>query len=759
MNFRFSLLLSSMILYTLAGFGQGMPIGYWRSHLPYNNAISAATNGVTIFAASDMSLFTYNKASNEISTYSKSEGMSDVGIAYVAYDEVTDQAVIAYKNGNIDLFRDNSFFNIPDIRLKSITPKNINHIYTTGGMAYLSTSFGVVVLNLSKRETRETYTFTLNNKTLEVRSFTAAGTYFYAVTNAGVFRANKNAANLQDLAAWKLLDSATNLISTASSDSKVFVAASDSMFVVSGDTLAFVYLPAYSINRIEPSPEGLFIEEYDSPTNKGAVRLYQVATDAVTDSFIIAGKPANAFQLADGSLWVADALNGLCYRTEDQIAAFVKPQGPAAAGAYDILPYNGDVWVAHGGYDENWTYIYNGYCLSHYNNGSWTTYTGRNFQPFNQADFTDVIALAKDPVDGTLYAASYRSGLFELHTDGTWQLYRESPYTEVHFIDFTSYRVSGLAFDDNRNLWITNFGGVKELAVKTPEGKGYKYRGGGTQSSAAYVLVDDNNLKWYILPAGVDGVAAYDENYTLDNTADDRYIKISASRFGLSSVVNCIAKDQQNEIWIGTNDGIGVISCSPDQVFAGNCEIRKPIVQYDQFAGYLFQNEKVKTIAVDGANRKWIGTTNGVWLISPEGDKIIYRFTAENSPLPSNNIQKIAVDPVTGDVYIGTASGLVSYRGTATEGAAVNETVTTFPNPVPSGYSGTIAIKGLVENADVRITDISGQLIYRTKALGGQAVWNGLDYTGHRPQSGVYLIFITNKDGSQTHVGKMVFME
>jgi hypothetical protein len=194
-------------------------------------------------------------------------------------------------------------------------------------------------------------------------------------------------------------------------------------------------------------------------------------------------------------------------------------------------------------------------------------------------------------------------------------------------------------------------------------------------------------------------------------------------------------------------------------VATGSCEIRKPIVQYDQFAGYLFQNEKVKTIAVDGANRKWIGTTNGVWLISPDGDKIIYRFTVDNSPLPSNTIQKIAVDPITGVVYVGTSEGLVSFRSTATDGGESNANVLVFPNPVPSGYSGSIAIRGLVENADVRITDISGQLVYRTTALGGQAVWNGHDYTGRTPQSGVYLIFVTNKDGSQTHVGKMVFMQ
>lgn len=164
-------------------------------------------------------------------------------------------------------------------------------------------------------------------------------------------------------------------------------------------------------------------------------------------------------------------------------------------------------------------------------------------------------------------------------------------------------------------------------------------------------------------------------------------------------------------------------------------------------------------MAVDGANRKWIGTTNGVWLISASADKILYRFTTDNSPLPSNVVQKITVDPITGDVYIGTDLGLVSFHSTAIEGSEENTTIITYPNPVPSGYKGTIAIQGIAANADVRITDISGQLVYRTKALGGQAVWNGLDYTGRRPQSGVYLIFVTNSDGTQTRSGKMVFME
>src|SRR5690606_33054955 len=139
-------------------------------------------------------------------------------------------------------------------------------------------------------------------------------------------------------------------------------------------------------------------------------------------------------------------------------------------------------------------------------------------------------------------------------------------------------------------------------------------------------------------------------------------------------------------------------------------------------------------------NRKWVGTANGVWLISEDGEKVIYRFSEDNSPLPSNQIRRINIDPVTGDVYISTSKGLVSFRSTATEGKeAIEDPLLVYPNPVPPGFSGMIAVRGLTENADVRITDISGQLVYRTKAFGGQAVWNGRDYTGHKVQSGVYL--------------------
>lgn len=734
-------------------FAQKVPIGQWQSHAAYSNAIGVASDGVTAYAISDENFFTYNAAQEEITGYSKVQGMSDVNMKAIGYDATTGTTILAYQNANIDLFKDNQFYNIPDIKRSTITGvKQINQIYTNNGMAYLSTSFGVVVLNLSKKETKETYSFMVNNATIPVMSFAADNTYFFAATTKGLYRANKNNPNLQAFSSWTNVDSNRNYISLAVANGKVFAATTDSLFYYQNG-IAFVYKSPMQILHIDPATNGIFICEYKPSVFQGVVKKMDEATKAIVDSFRSRGKPMQATS-TNSLVWIADAFSGLGKSTDYNTQTFYLPNGPKGVTSYDILPFDRTVYVAHGGYTEGLTYLFNKAGISKLADDKWT-YINRNTIPALDT-ITDFIALAKDPSDNTLYGASYVGGLFSLKTDGTYDIRKQNSVLEPATGDAGSYRVSGATIDLDGNLWVTQALAPHELVVKTRDGQYYKYAGGGSQQYAAYVTVDDFNQKWYTMLGT--GIAVYDDSHTPDNPNDDRYAKVTTGQNLPSNLCFCIVKDKEGALWVGTDNGIGIINC-PDQMIDGNCPVEKRIVQYDQFAGFLFQNERVKTIAVDGANRKWIGTGNGVWLISATGDKIIERFTDQNSPLPSNNIQKIAIDPITGDVYFGTSAGLVSYRGTATDGGTTNSDIITFPNPVPSGYTGTIAIKGLVANADVRITDISGQLIYRTKALGGQAVWNGRDYKGRRPQSGVYLIFASSKDGAQKATGKMVFME
>lgn len=749
-------------------YAQNSEIGQWQSHLPYNTATSVATDGVMMYVGGKYGFYTLSIASDEVTKYSKVNGMSDLGVQKIAYDDVTGTVIIAYENSNIDLFKNGSFYNIPELALKTVnSSKKINHIYTEGGLAYLSTDQGIIVLNLSQNEVLESYTFTKNSEVIPVKSLNAEQGFFYAATGNGLYKANKNSKTLQAFQTWQPLDTTRSFVASTAHSGRVFVAKPDTLFAVENDTLRGIYgQPDSFIRSLDNDLAGIWIIEYYDTTFSS--RLLRMAGDySFTDTINIVGvvNEVVATPTSDSSKWIAVENNGLKRRAgKGDPFGTNTPEGPSGASSFDIYVNDKDLIVAHGGYDDLFRPLNSGDGFSVYKEGEWESYQIFGYPPFGDS-VTDIAHILRGP-DDAIYAGSQTSGLFILKPDGSYEYYKQNSFIDPSSTGSSLYRVSGLAFDNDGVLWATVFGGQpSELVARTTDGQWYQYRvvlpfNRSIPNAAIYLEVDDANQKWYSAP-GDGGVIVYDDNHTPALKTDDRYRQLLAGEGsgGLpNSTVYSIAKDKDGAMWLGTADGIGIVNC-PSQVIEGQCEAEKRIVQFDQFAGFLFQNEQVRTIAVDGANRKWIGTNNGVWLISENGDEIIERFTEDNSPLPSNFIQKIAVDPATGDVYIGTERGLMSYRGAAIDGGEENSDLIVYPNPVPSGYSGTIAIKGFVENADVRITDVSGQLVYRTQALGGQAVWNGLDYTGRRPQSGVYLIFGTNKDGTQTVKGKMVFME
>ena len=747
--------------------GQDKPIGSWESYLPYNSALGVATDGNTLFTANQQSFFTYESSSGQLDPFSKVEGMSDIGMQAVGYDAATNTAILVYANSNIDLYKDNTFYNIPDIKIKAIAgDKTVFNVYTLNGMAYLSTSLGVVVIDLSKKSIKETYQFVSNSQTVPVKGFTDDGHYFYAVTTQGVYRVDHNNPQIQNYQVWDIVDPTTIYNNIVYVNGQIFLSSLHTVVKLTGTTVTPFYSSFSSINHIDAGFTDLLISEYHDSVFTGVVQIMRTDSSRI-DSFNFVGKPHQAVQLADSSIWLADEFGGLMKRDNVNKAAYYTPAGPTDPIAFNMYVKDGNLWIVHGGYNEKIEGRGNRSGMSNLVDGKWHYYNRGTYAPFDTLqDFVDI---TKDETDGTIYAGSYYNGLFILKADGGYQQVCDgSIFDPSQLLGALPGRViGGLALDGNRNLWMTSIYAAHVLYVKTADSQWYKFLLPGITVGGP-VVVDDNGQIWFatLQPATnakEGGLTVYNHGGTISDQSDDAYYHMTTGvGFGNlpSNKVLCLAKDKNNNIWIGTSDGIGIVnSCHPEQGQASVCDAEVPIVQYDKFPGYLFKGNGVRTIAVDGANRKWIGTDNGVWLLSSDASKIIYRFTVDNSPLPSNQIEKIAVDPVTGQVYIGTTQGMVSFRSTATDGGTTNDRVVTFPNPVPSGYGGTIAIKGLVANGDVRITDISGQLVYRTKALGGQAIWNGLDYTGHRPQSGVYLIFVSSADGNEKYTGKMVFLK
>jgi ligand-binding sensor domain-containing protein len=327
--------------------------------------------------------------------------------------------------------------------------------------------------------------------------------------------------------------------------------------------------------------------------------------------------------------------------------------------------------------------------------------------------------------------------------------------------DPTSYRVSGLAFDQDHNLWIANFGSGRLLHVLKNDGSWKSFTAPFflNQNAAAQIVIDDAGQKWITSPLG-NGLIVFDDNHTIDNLNDDKWrlYRQGTGQGNLpSGIVNAIAKDKSGFIWIGTSDGIGVIQC-PQDAFTSGCETIWPTIKEGNFTNYLFKGQEIRSIAVDGADRKWIATSSGAWLVSPDGDKVIMHLTEEKTPLLSNDVKSIVINGQTGEVFFATAKGISSFRSTATEAVETKDKVLVFPNPVPPSYNGNIGIRGLPENSIVRITETNGRLVYQTRALGGQAIWNGKDYRGGQAASGVYLVLASDQTSGEKVVAKIVFV-
>lgn len=760
---RFSFFITALLLIPFASFAQRGAIGQWQSHYPYNVLTGIATDGEVVYAAAEQGFYTFRPATAEMITYSKVDGMSDAGTDKIGHDTVTGTTVITYRNGNIDLHRNGAFFNIPSIRLRPATgAKTIHDVYCRDGLAYVSTSIGTVVLDLQKQEVKENYVFTDSSGIMSIQAIRAFSGNLYAATPRGLYRAPLTGANLQDFASWQLLLPDT-LRGLAVAGGNIWLHTAAGVLRFNERAAPDTVFRSREITHIDTTlRHGLTVSQIltDNGFIIGRVRILNTAGDVI-DSFR-AGTPQMTLQLRDTAYYVADQWEGLLFRQVGFEPLVIARSGPYYPFNFKIEAHDRNVRVLHGSYNVLFQAAGRFGWISDYDavTDKWKTW-----QPF-PVDFTDLIDYVE--TDAGTYYGSMRRGLYLLKKDSTTENLSGAAL-EPYFDDPSGYLTGVMSMTQDRdgNLIVGQYKALEhELTVRSKNGRWTHLAAngssfvGGLARTAAGLLTDDFGQLWWFQPRG-GGVFVYDMNRTPENPADDKSAHLDAGKGngGLPSAsVLSMTRDRDGSIWIGTENGMAVVSC-PGSVIGGKCEATQPILKLDQFAGKLFDGEQVNAIAVDGANRKWVGTNNGVWLITADAQRVVERFTVANSPLPSNVIQQIAVDDVSGDVYIGTSNGLVSYRGTATEGSETAQTIRVFPNPVRSDYRGPIAFANLPTNADVRITDISGQLVYRTTANGGQAIWDGMDYTGKRPQTGVYLVFVTSKDGTLTTTGKFVFAE
>ncbi|MDF2187134.1 two-component regulator propeller domain-containing protein [Paraflavitalea sp. CAU 1676] len=743
---------------------QTVPIGQWRDHSSYHHAIGLATGQDKLWCAGPWSIFSLTTTDYTIERFSKVNGLSATGITAIASDAQSDLVVVAYANSLVDILIQDDTYPIDAIARSPITGnKTIHHILIRGTVAYLSTGIGIVALDLSKKEVKDTYIIGNNGEKTAVHAMATDGNFLYAATDDGLKKASLTDPHLADFRNWQQLSGSNGLPDGPVTATTVFqqllvAQKNDSLYQLSNGQWQLLYASTAGIKNIQPAGNKLLVCE--QMTGAGRVRVLspQGATQETIQHNSFTAAPRGAIEAA-GYYWIADSLVGLSQYATGQFTSFVpnSPFGPA----YGTLQVNNNtLWAAAGTVTDSWAPTLNKDGLFSLSADAWTNYNKNSLPALDS--LPDLITLAIDPADETVWAGSYGGGLLHLPKDQPLQVFKQNSGLQPAYFAPGSYRVSGLAFDQEQNCWISNYGSLQPIVVRKKDGSWRSFFVPYTipENATGPLLIDDLDQKWIIAPNG-NGLLCFNHGQSIDNPGDDQWKWYRAGKGNGNlpdNAVLSIAKDKNSFIWIGTRKGIGIVQC-PREVFTQQgCEAILPVVQQDNFAGYLFSDEEVQAIAVDGADRKWIGTKNGVWLISADGAKTLARFTAANSPLLSNDVKQIGIDGKTGEVYFATSQGMCSYRSTATEGTTSNSDVLVFPNPVPPGYTGTIAIRGLANNAIVKIAETDGRLVYQTRALGGQAVWNGKDYKGRTISTGVYLVLVSDDNKQEKTVAKIVYI-
>jgi len=741
----------------------------WNTYLPYADVIDFDSDDNDLFyCISRASFFTYKHSEGMVERYSKANGMNDVEMAFIEADDYTGKVALVYLNGNIDLFKDGKFENIPDLKVSTVPgDKTLYAAHTRNGKLYISSGIGLIIVDLDKKVVAQQIPFYSNNTQALVKSVTTKDNNIYVATNIGLFTTNLNNPQLFNYSTWQQI-STLNFSFLSSNDQHVFVATENQVYQVANNNLVSINNTSNPIQRLDGSSDGnVWILTKEQSLAPYAVKVSSNGTviDSIPSFFA-----ARFMDEGDGNYWSADVYSGLRRRSSaapNEAWSNIAPAGPNSAGAYKVWAKNGEIWLAHGSKDyTSWLPGLNQEAFSRYQNGSWRNWKWDIISPLPAAQRyyrTDAIAIQKDEASGNVYAGLLNGGVIKIDANDQLSTYRNGYLGTNIQNDTNSYRVTDLKLDTDNNLWITQSAVQNALRVKTFDDKWYNFNINGITHLAA-IAIDDLGQKWMASGESGDGIAVFNDNNTIGNPNDDYVRKLSTgeNNGNLPSLkVHTIAKDKNGEMWVGTESGIGIFSCGAD-IRQGVCNaILRPLVTKGfNFANHMFEGIPVKSIAIDGGNRKWVGTSVGVFLLSEDGEEIIEQFTAENSPLLSNTIINIDIDPVTGVVYISTAKGLCSFGGSAIEAeATIEKPLFVFPNPVPSGYNGQISIKGMTEAANVKITDINGQLVFQGTSNGAMLAWNGRDYNGRKVQSGVYLIFVVSKDGTQKANGKFIIHE
>jgi ligand-binding sensor domain-containing protein len=756
---KHTLLLALLVTIQTSWSQTTLQIGQWKSHLTYKEGVSITQSDDKIIYASSKGLFTIDKEDLSVKFLAPENGLSGATASRVAFDSAEGVLFIIYADQNIDIIKDDEITNFPFIKSNTsiIGSKKINDIYfDKKGASFLATDFGLLIFNNKKLEFSST-TFTDDVK---INCLSYDNATLFAGTSKGLFRiALDGSINVADFGAWQKIqvggENANIEIShLATKHNRIYVSTiKDEVFSIdlAGDNAEEVYLATSNESIRYISDEGSDIMIGVEDNNRFISKTLFIAGDKSVQAggADCVNRTLYAVEDQKGRVWYADQWDPVRY-TEGKLFGCKKLSfsGPFNNSGGEIAFKDNKAYIASLGITEDYLYAFsNGGIYVYDDNSTWTNYNDNNVPAMAANEFKNVQAIAVHPDSSIVYVGSYWNGLLKYNTDTKEATHWNKANSLLQGVigDETRTRVPYILFDDKKNLWISNFGAPKPLAVKTPEDKWYTFDV-PSDKSLGDIAIDQNNNKWIAVVGPGNGLLAFNEGADLANKSDDKIRYISRSNSEITgNKINCVVVDLDGAVWVGTDAGPVVFDCGDP--FKNECRgnIRKVVV--DNIPAPLLKAEDILSIEVDGANRKWFGTRNGIFVQSPDGSEEVAQYNTSNSPLLENKIINLRFNPQSGEMFIVSPSGIQSLKTETTVGGRTHSSnVYAYPNPVRPEYNGLIAIKGLVRDANVKITDINGKLVYETTALGGQAVWDGSDYNGVKASAGVYLVFSSSTD-------------
>jgi hypothetical protein len=738
----------------------------WKGYFSYNDIRDLSEGTNTVFAAAQNALFTQNTASGEIKTLNTIDGLSGEFITAMHHSISLNKTIFGYENGLIIVRNDadGSVVNVVDIISKSIPTnvKKINHFMEYEGIIYISCDFGIVQYNLINLFFGDTYFIGNGGSQIKVRQTAVFQGKIYAATNNGIRNASITNQNLNDFNQWATMDS-KNWDGITTFENLLTATQSGYVERLSGNSFI---ISAY---LVEQAKDYRSVGENLIITTQNHVLLYNpnfvLLKDIVSSQIPETNVGFNCATIIDSEIYIGTKENGLYKTLLSQTTTFenLSPNGPLRNNIFQLKKTPSSLWAVFGGYEFGYNpYEWDGGLLaagiSKFKDSKWKNIP---FSAVFGARSLSGITVHPDN-ENIVYINSFFSGLLKLENDIPTNIFNASNtgsngLRSIPGQPTNDTRLSGTAFDKNKKLWMATSLVVPPINSLSSNGTWQLYGlqnkiQDGDDNNYNEVLVDKNNTKWFVSYRGLIG---FNEETNILKLVKDK----SGSGSGRIIDIRAAVIDNKNQIWLGTAKGLRVVQSVDEFLNSDEVTSNNIIIEEEGVAQELFYEQLIYDIAVDGANNKWIATDDsGVFQISPNGQKTLQHFTVKNSPLPSNTVNDIEIDPVTGEVFFATEKGMISFKGSATAAKENLDNVYVFPNPVRPEFEGTVKISGLLDKATVKISDIEGNLVHEATSEGGTIEWDTTAFGKYKVASGVYMIFISAQYGEETKVKKIMIV-